>query len=35
MNAGELLRNLPPVDRLLREPAVEALLASHPRVLVV
>lgn len=32
---GERLRNLPQVDQLLREPAMETLLSTHPRMLVV
>ena len=35
VDAGEHLRHLPSVDQLLREPAVEALLAAQPRALVV
>ncbi len=35
VDAEKRLRNLPPVDQLLREPAVETLVAAHPRVLVV
>jgi L-seryl-tRNA(Ser) seleniumtransferase len=35
LDAGKLLRILPPVDQLLREPEVGALLDDHPRALVV
>jgi len=35
LNTGDVMRRLPAVDELLREPELETLLAEHPRALVV